>query len=245
MGAGFADEGKHLILVTVPTDIVDAHRGVTRIEDLILVVFVASIEDEWATMLPSESVIIDKGRRNITTAIVVSVVLTYHHSDLFLRIRDHQIAIVQRDVELLMTRIEVDVCIRRRLHEERHLLFCYHKLHTGQLLLLFVVDDIQAVVTTHLQTTLVVGNLQLVVGIGDDGVDGWLMIFDHDGIEAFEPVALKNTLSWCPVCFTAFEGVGIAMVVVREFIEGDVQDIIRPQPEDSRRHEILIDDSLQ
>ena len=71
------------------------------------------------------------------------------------------------------------------------------------------------------------------------------MIVDHDGIEALEPVALEKALGWCPVCFAAFEGVGLAMVVVREFIEGDVQDIIRPQPQDGRRHKILIDHSLQ
>jgi len=93
--------------------------------------------------------------------------------------------------------------------EERH-----HELHTGQLLLLFIVDDIEAVVATHLQSALVVGNLQLVVGIGDDGVDGWLMIINHDGIEACQPVALEDILCWCPVGFAAFEDIGIAMVVV-------------------------------
>ena len=64
-----------------------------------------------------------------------------------------------------MTRIEVDVSIRRSLHEERHILFGDHKLHIGHLLLLFIVDDIQTVVATHLQAAVGIGDGQVVVGV--------------------------------------------------------------------------------
>ena len=73
----------------------------------------------------------------------------------------------------------------------------------------------QAIVATHLQPALAVGNLQLVVGVGNDGVDRLLMIVDDDGVEAFEPVALKHIFRGRPVCLAALNGIGVAVVVVR------------------------------
>ena len=73
----------------------------------------------------------------------------------------------------------------------------------------------QAVVAAHLQPALVVGNLQLIVGIGNDGVDRLLMIVDDDGVESLEPVALKHLFGGRPVSLAALNGVGVAVVVVR------------------------------
>ena len=73
----------------------------------------------------------------------------------------------------------------------------------------------QAVVAAHLQPALVVGNLQLVVGVRNDGVDRLLMIVDDDSVESLEPIALKHLFRGCPVSLAALNGVGVAVVVVR------------------------------
>ena len=60
MGARLVDEGVHLILLSIPVDIVDTHSWVAGVEHLVFVVFVTRIENELLMMLPSQSVGLDE-----------------------------------------------------------------------------------------------------------------------------------------------------------------------------------------
>ena len=138
----------------------------------------------------------------------------YHRLDLILRTSHQLVVVVQVETHLLVTLIGVDVGIRGDSDRESHRLFRHHKLHRGDILILSVLHDVQAVVAAHDQPTSVVGNLQIVVGIGNGGVDAALILFDHIVVEPLQPVTLKEFLRGGPVSLTAFQTIHVAMIVV-------------------------------
>ena len=84
----------------------------------------------------------------------------------------------------------------------------------------------QTVVAAHPQATALIGDMQMVMGIGHRSVHGVLVIVDGVVVESLQPVALKDLPGSGPVGLTVFHLIYISMVVVREFVEGDVQHII-------------------
>ena len=215
-----------MVVRTIPADMFDTKCGVTGIEDLELPVFVAAVEDQFHLVLPLEPVLTDKTGTRVPAPVVFACILHHHRLDLFLRTGHQHIVIVQIETHLLVTLVGVDVGIRGDSHRQSHRLFRYHKLHRGDILILSIFCDVQSVVAAQSQTASVGGNLQLVVGIGYGGVDTPLIMLNHIAVEAFEPVTLEELLRGGPVCFAMFQTIHIAMIVMRQFVEADIQHII-------------------
>ena len=103
----------------------------------------------------------------------------------------------------------------------------------------------QAIVAADLQATARIGQLQLVVGVGDDGVGGVLVIVDGVAIESREPVALKDTLRGRPVGLAMLKPINVSVVIVRELVERHVKHIVRVEAHDGRSQPVAVNHHLQ
>ena len=67
------------------------------------------------------------------------------------------------------------------------------------------------------------------MGVGHGGVERTCVVVDRQSVESLQPIALEHILRCLPVGLAAFYLVDIAVVVVRELIEPDVQHIVSCQ----------------
>ncbi len=184
-----------LIVLAIPRDVVDTHCGVRHIEHLELAILVAGIENKLAVVAPLKPVQGGDGGGQATALLALLVVLHHHSVNLLIGVGNRQAAVVKTHGYLLVTLVRVYIGIGGGAHAELHVLLGNHKLgHQHLAVVIVLIKHMQAVVAAHLKAAAVVGQLQLVVGVGDDGVAGVLVIVDGVAVEALEPVALKHTL---------------------------------------------------
>ena len=62
----------------------------------------------------------------------------------------------------------------------------------------------KSVVATHFQFALLIGNVELVVGIEHGGVDGITIIVYGIIVETVKPVTFKNIIRGAPIGFAMF-----------------------------------------
>ena len=103
----------------------------------------------------------------------------------------------------------------------------------------------QAIVAADLKAAARIWQLQLVVGVGDDGVGGVLVIVDGVAIESREPIALENALGRSPVGLTMLKLIDVAMIVVRELIERHGEHIVRVETHDGWGKPVIVYHHLQ
>ena len=183
--AGGIYKGVGLIVLAIPGNVVDTHGGMTHIQHLELTILVARIEDELAVVAPFQTVA--GGDVGLYALAHIALLMVLHHYGVNLRIGvgNGQAAIVERHRYLLVTHTGVDIGVRGAAQAQAHTLLGNHKLGYQYLAVVVVlVQNIQAIVATHQQLAAVVGQLQLVVGVGYDGVYGVCVILDGVAVEA-------------------------------------------------------------
>ena len=101
-----------------------------------------------------------------------------------------------------MTVVMVNVCIGSGFQPYSHQRFYHIELHFEQTLVVGIfIEHGKPVVATHFQLTLLVGNVELIVGIEHSGVDGITIIIYGVIVETVEPVTFKNIFRGAPIGF--------------------------------------------
>ena len=144
-----------------------------------------------------------------------------------------------------MVPVGVDVGIRGGAHDELHRLFRHHEFHGQHVLVCAVLYDVQTVVAAHRQFALLVGQREVVVGVGNGRVDGVLIVVDDQVVEAVEPVALEHLGGRRPVVLAAFDVADVAVVVVGELVEADVQTVGGVELHHGQRLPVMVYHGLQ
>ena len=67
------------------------------------------------------------------------------------------------------------------------------------------------------------------MGVGDDGVDGVLEVVDGIAVESLQIVAHKHVFGYIPIGLAFGYLVDVAMIVVRQFVERNVEHIVAAQ----------------
>ena len=124
-------------------------------------------------------------------------------------------------------------------------MFGDHKFHRGYYFAGIVVNDSKTVIAAKFQATTFVGNGELVVRIRHGSVNGAFEVFDNNIIETLKPVSFEEFFRVVPVSLTVYEAIGVAVVIVREFVEANVQMVVTVETHDGWREPILIDNGLQ
>ena len=154
------DERVGLVMLTVPVDVVNAHRGVADVEHLIFVVLVACVEYQVAVVLPLYLAHLHIGRFGVHALGVLPSVLHHHRSYLVLHVGDVEAVVVHCHRHLVVAQVEVDVCVRR--HAQSYVYHWLHHLKFGtehfRIVVVFVID-VQPVVAAHLHPAALVGYL--------------------------------------------------------------------------------------
>ena len=96
-------------MLTVPVDMVNAHRGVADVEYLKLVVLIARVEYQVAVVLPLYLAHLHVGWFRVHALVVLPSVLHHHRSDLVLQVGDAKAVAVYRHRHLMVALVEVDV----------------------------------------------------------------------------------------------------------------------------------------
>ena len=246
VGAGLINKGVGLIVVAVPHDVVDTHCGVRHIENLELAILVAGIENKLEIVVPLKP--LKGGDVGLYAAAdgALLIVLHYHSVNLLIRVGYGQRAVVELHRYLLVALAGVYIGIARGAHAELHLLLGNHKLgHKHLAVVIVLIKHMQAVVAANLKAAARIWQLQLIVGVGDDGVSGVLVIVDGVAIESREPIALENALGGSPVSLTMLKLIDVAMIVVRELIERQGEHIVRVESHDGWGKPIVVHHHLQ
>ena len=124
---------------------------------------------------------------------------------LFVELIDSNLVVVERETDLLVTYIIVDIGIGSDFHTYCHYRFDDVEFHFEQSFVVCIfVKNGESVIAAHLQLATLVGNTELIVGIEHGGIDGVAIIFDGIIVESIEPIAFKNILRSAPVSFTVF-----------------------------------------
>ena len=210
----------------VPSDACQSHGGVTRIQYLELMVFITRIEYQVLVVLPLQTLVGDIIWRDVHLHVVLPSVL--HHKRLYLLVGSCHPESVEfhRHPYLLVSAVQVQVCVCGDAQSYQHDGFCNAQFHHKDFLFAVIINDVQPVVTTHAQVGVLVGKLQLVVGVEDCGVDRVIILLYRLVVKPFQPVALKESLCRCPVGIAGFHAVNKAVVVVRQFIKADAQHVL-------------------
>ena len=116
VGAGTVLGQIHLIVLTIPMDTVDAHRGVRHVEHFELVILVAAIEDELATVVPLHTVVGIEVGWHVGAYIKVLIVLHHYGVYLLLGTGYGKLAEVDCHRHLLVALAIVDIGIWRYAH---------------------------------------------------------------------------------------------------------------------------------
>ena len=246
VGAGLINKGVGLIVLAVPHDVVDTHCGVRHIENLELAILVTGIENKLEVVAPLKTLESGDVRLNVATDGAFLIVLHYHSIYLLIGIGYGQRAVVELHRDLLVALAGVYVGIARGAHAELHLLLGNHKLgHKHLAVVVVFIKHMQTVVAADLQAATRIWQLQLVVGVGDDGVGGVLVVVDGVAIESSEPIALENALGGSPVGLTMLKLIDVAMEVVRELVERHGEHIVRVEPHDGWGEPVAVYHHLQ
>ena len=126
-------------------------------------------------MTPAQSVAFRKLRFDVDHRIVPAAVLHYHRLDLVGGIDDAQTIEGHIHRHLLVRLVDVDIGIGVNHHRNTHLGVNHHEADSEhRLVVVVVIVDGEAVVATHLQTTVLVGDGQSVVGVKHVRVERFL-----------------------------------------------------------------------
>ena len=156
-------------------------------------VFVACLENELSLVFPFQALLIDVIGLWVQACRLLVPVLHHDGIDFLLGAYYLQLLIFDRHGELLVTAVHVDVGVgghgETDIHHGLHHIEIHfsHGFMTG----ILVVDG-EAIVATHADAALLVGNTESVVGIADGGVERVLIVVDRVVVEPLQPVALEN-----------------------------------------------------
>ena len=249
VGTWLVGEDPCMILFAVPAYPLQAHGGVRGVEGLKLMILVSTGEDKFAVMVPCHAVGPDILWLGVVDTVVPPSVLQHNGLDLRGWRRDTVGAEVETDAQLLVTVIDVDVRVCRLRHRALHRLFRHHEtsLEHRRVVVILVIDR-HRVVATEFQSAPVVGQCQSIMGVECVCVDRLCVVVD--GVarsKAIDIVALQEFLRRCPVSLTMLDGVGVAMIVVGEFVESNNDIVVgRCEVDDGQRlHPVVVRDDLE
>ena len=170
-----------MCLASVPEDAVKPHGGMTEVQHLELVILVATVENQLSAMLPTLPFGIHILRTRCCHCIIPSAVLQYDGLQLSGRIGHSHLTIVYRHRHLLMTVININICVSRHRHGNLHLWVHQHKAGSEDRMAVIIIGkDRQLVVAAHRQPAMLVGNGKTVVRIEMIGVERLFVVVDGE-----------------------------------------------------------------
>ena len=185
------------------------------IQHLELAILIAGIEYELAVVGPLQSVEGGHIGLHATFDVALLVVLHHHGVNLFIGVGNGQLAEIKGHRQLLVALVGINIGIGGGTETKLHALLGHHEFGYQHLAVVIVfVEHMQAVIAAHLELATVVGQLQLVVGVGNDGVAGVFVVVDGVAVESCQPIALEDALAGGPVGLAMFQLVDVTVVIV-------------------------------
>ena len=144
--------------------------------------------------------------------------------DLSLRVSDIQLSISHLHRHLLVGAMEVDVGITCRFHHDRGDGIDDHEICLEHhLIVVVLIIDGHSVVSAHLQPALLVGYLQVVMGVKHVGIERLFHVINGlSVVKAIDIVAGEDVFRQCPVSLAMFHLIYISVVFVGEVVKIDV-----------------------